>query len=228
MIKTLSRGLALAAVAGAASMAQAATVDWANWTSAGVQTVTGNAVAGGSTVGVTFSGPYSFTELNNTGFNYWQSPPTPYLSAEVANAPANSDIIGLSSAGTFTITFSAPVVNPLIGLVSWNGANVTFGGGADPQSYAIQYLSSGCGFWGCGSYGSPTATSFTGVGELHGVIELQGTYSSITFTDSTPENWHGLTVGFEGLASSVPEPDSLPLMLAGLAALGLALRRRSH
>ena len=226
MTKPLLRSLALMSVAGACSLSQAATVDWANWTSAGTQTVSGNAVAGSATVGITFTGDYAFTELNNTGFNYWQSPATPYMSAEVANAPANADQIGLSNAGTFTITFSQPVVNPLIGLISWNGANVTFGGGADSQAYDIQYLSSGCGYWGCGSYGSPTASSFTGVGELHGVIELQGTYSSITFTDTTPENWHGLTVGFESLASTVPEPGNLPLVLAGLGILGFAARRR--
>ncbi len=227
MLNSLSRVLAFAVVAAAGSPSYAATVDWANWTSSGTQTVTGNAIAASSTVGVTFSGDYAFAQLNNTGINYWQ-PSTPYLSAAVSNAPATSDIIGLSNAGTFTITFSTPVVNPLIGLVSWNGADVTFGGGTDHQTYDIQYLSSGCGYWGCGSYGSPTATSFTGVGELHGVIELQGTYSSITFSDSVPEYWHGLTVGFESIASTVPEPGNPALMLAGLGALGLALRRRVH
>ena len=226
MIKKFFPPLALAVLAAAAVPSHAGTVDWANWTSSGTQVVNGNAVAGSSTVGITFSGNYSFAQLNNTGFNYWQSPATPYLSGAVSNAPANSDIIGLSDAGTFTITFSAPVVNPLIGLVSWNGANVTFGGGTDTQTYDIQYLSSDCGYWGCGSYGSPTATSFTGVGELHGVIELLGTYSSITFTDSTSEYWHGLTVGFESLATTVPEPAGAPLMLAGLGALAFALRRR--
>jgi hypothetical protein len=220
---------ALAVVAAAAAApSQAATVDWANWTSAGTQTVTGNAIDGSSTVGITFSGDYAFTQLNNTGFNYWQSPATPYLSASVSNAPANADIIGLGNAGTFTINFSQPVVNPLIGLVSWNGANVTFGGGSDAQAYNIQYLSSGCGYWGCGSYANASSTSFTGSGELHGVIELQGTYSSITFTDTVPEYWHGLTVGFEGIASTVPESGNLPLMLAGLGALGIALRRRAR
>lgn len=228
MHKPLFRALALAALAGAGPLAHAATVDWANWTSATATTVTGNAVAGASTVGITFDGSYGFTQLNDTGFNYWQSPSTPYISAEVSNAPANSDIIALSNAGTFTITFSAPVVNPLIGLVSWNGANVTFGGGTDTQTYDIQYLSSGHGYWGTGSYGSPTPTSFTGVGELHGVIELKGTYSSVSFTDTTPEYWHGLTVGFESLAPAVPEPGDLPLLLAGLGVLGLVQRRRAR
>lgn len=228
MIKKFSRVLAIGAIAGAAAGAQAATVDWANWTSSTATTVTGNAVDGSTNVGITFSGPYAFAQLNNSGFNYWQNPAAPYISSAVSNAPTNSDMIGLSTASTFTITFSAPVVNPLIGLVSWNGANVTFGGGADTQTYDIQYLSSGCGYWGCGTYANATNNSFTGSGELHGVIELQGTYSAITFSDTDGEYWHGLTVGFERVAAPVPEPGNLALMLAGLGALGVAVRRRAR
>ena len=209
-----------------AASASAATVDWAAWTSATGGTVTGSATDGSSTVGITYSGATpGFIQLNNTGTNYY-APSAPFLSASVSNAPGTTDIIALSDAGTSTITFSQAVVNPLIALVSWNGANVTFGGGADTQAYDIQYLSSGCGYWGCGTYGSPTANSFTGVGELHGVIELVGTYTSISFTDTTPEYWHGLTVGFEGVASTVPEGSESALLLAGLLAVGAGLRRK--
>jgi hypothetical protein len=226
--RTLFAKAALACIGAlaVASPSWAATVDWADWTSSTPTTVSGTVTAGSSTVGVDYSGAqYAFTQLNNTGTNYY-SPTAPYLSAGVSNAPGTTDIIALSSAGTSTITFSQAVVNPLIALVSWNGAHVTFGGGADAQAYDIQYLSSGCGFWGCGTYANPTANSFDGVGELHGVIELQGTYTSISFTDTTPENWHGLTVGFESIASSVPEAGESGLMLAGLLVVGLGLRRK--
>jgi len=215
--------------AGALAMASpsgAATVDWADWTAASAGTASGTVQDGSTSVGVTYGGvAYSFAQVNNAGTNYFL-PTTPYLSPEVSNAPATSDIIALSASGTSTITFSQAVVNPLIALVSWNGAHVTFGGGTDSQTYDIQYLSSGCGFWGCGSFANPTATSFDGSGELHGVIELLGTYTSISFTDTTPENWHGFTVGFERVASTVPEAGESTLLLAGLLVVGAGLRRK--
>jgi hypothetical protein len=211
----------------AAAAAHAGTVAWTNWTSDTSNTVSGSVLFGSTTVGVTYSGAqYVFAQINGVGTDYW-SPTTPYLSATVSNPPTPVDIVALNAAGTSTITFSTAVVNPLIALVSWNGAHVTFGGGSDNQTYNIQYLSSGCGFWGCGSFSNPTSNSFDGSGELHGVIELLGTYTSVSFTDTTPENWHGLTVGFESVAvSAVPEPSVVWLMLAGTPVFAAVVRRR--
>jgi hypothetical protein len=111
------------------------------------------------------------------------------------------------------------VKDPLLGLVSWNGNTVDFG-------VPIEILSFGCGFWGCGTpILNGTGTGFFGSGEVHGVIRLPGTYTSISFTD-TGEFWHGLTVGVTGLpTSTVPEPVSLILFGAGIAG-GLRYRRR--
>jgi hypothetical protein len=219
--------IALVGMGALAAPASWAAVDWTDWTSKTSDTVSGSVLVDSTPVSVTYSGAqYSFAQLNGIGTNYW-APTTPYLSPMVGNAPGTSDIVALSASGTSTITFSQPIVNPLIALVSWNRANVTFGGGTDLQTYNIQYLSSGCGYWGCGTYATPTGNSFIGSGELHGVIELLGTYSSISFTDSTPENWHGLTVGVEGgLATTVPEPATDALLMAGLLVVGLGVRRR--
>lgn len=207
----------------------AGTADWASWTGTTSNTVSGSLMVGATSVGVTYSGAqYAFAQTNNTGINYW-NPATPYISTTVSNAPATSDIIELSASGTSTITFSRAVVNPVIALVSWNGAKVTFGGGADTQTYNIQYLSplsSGPGYWGSGSYGSPTSNSFTGNGELHGVIELVGTYQTISFTDTTPEYWHGLTVGVTGGVSPVPEPGEWAMLISGLGLMGFMVRRK--
>ena len=184
----------------------AGTVDWASWSEKSANVVSGSLMVGSTSVDVTYSGSYVFAQINNAGTNYWL-PNVPYVSPSVSNAPGSPDIIALSNSGTATITFSTPVINPLIALVSWNGANVTFGGGADTQTYNIRYLSSGCGYWGCGSFASTTPNSFSGSGELHGVIELIGTYQTITFTDSYGENWHGLTVGVAGgIAPIAPPP----------------------
>jgi len=161
-----------------------------------------------------FTGDYSFAQINGNGFNYWNNPSTPYISATVPNAPPNSDIIALNNGGSKTITFSQAVENPVIGLVSWNGNTVDFG-------VPIKILSYGTGYWG---YGIPelngTGTGFYGNGEVHGVIELPGSFTSITFTD-TSENWHGLTVG----AAPVPIPGALLLFGPGLAGIA-AIRRR--
>ena len=218
--RTLLASIVLMALA---APSQAAPVFWTDWT--GVSTVAsqvlGTLTVGASTVDVTYSGPISFAQTSG-GTNYW-NPAAPYLSATVDNAPPASDIIALNAGGTKTITFSQSVVDPLIALVSWNGNTVDFGA-------PIDIISTGSGYWGNGTATlNAAATGFFGNGEVHGVIRLPGTYTSITFTD-TSENWHGLTVGVVGLdepVNSVPEPAYLALLGVGLTGFSVMRRRKA-
>jgi hypothetical protein len=211
----LAAGLALLS-----GTAGAATVSWTDWTgvTATAPGVVGTLDVSGTAVDVNFSGAYSFAQTTG-GTNYW-SPTAPYISGAVDNAPPAADIIGLNAGGRATISFSQAVTDPLIALVSWNNNTVDFG-------VPIEVLSFGAGYWGNGTpVVNGAGTGFFGSGEVHGVIRLPGTYSSISFTH-TSENWHGLTVGVTGIAPAIPEPSTYALFGVGLVAVMLARRRRS-
>lgn len=207
-----------------APVASAAVVTYADWTSGSV----GNPGAASGTVGgitVSYSGEVADFNLGGGGINYWaRSSPPPYNNPSynaytgVPNMPPESDIIQLrGSAQTPTLNtlgFSQAVTDPIMLILSLGQGSIAVEYDFD-RPFTI--LSSGNGHWGGNPAGSLTAQPGEVVRGLegHGAIQFHGTFTTISWTASPYENWHGFTVGL------VPEPGAAvavtALLLAGFA-----------
>lgn len=217
---SLVKALVVAAALALPLQAHAVVVDWTDWTTYSGGVVDGTLVTGSTSIGVSYTGGVSGVQLSG-GTNYWtEYSPAPYTSGTVSNAPPTTDIVQLASGGTGTITFTQAVLNPIIALVSWNNNTVDFG-------TQIEIVSYGQGYWGSGTpILNSGGTGFYGSGEVHGLIRVLGNFTTVSFAH-TAENWHGLTVGVEGVATpEVPVPAGLPFLAAGIGALALFSRRR--
>lgn len=202
------------ALALAIPQAAYAAITWTDWQQAGSNIVTGT--VGG--VGVTYTGTYGFAQTNG-GTDYWNSSFVSTWDGNIA-PPPGSDIIALNLAGTKTITFSSSVTDVYLAIMSWQGqGNTSF-----DRPFTQEGWVRGCGYWGCGLLSNVTATSFTSNGEAHGILKFAGPISSLTFSESNNEFWHGIQVGIGGV---VPEPSTWALLIMGFGAVGGVLRRRS-
>lgn len=207
---TVALAAAATLLAGTAAQA-AATVDWTQWSS----NTTG--VAGGVTV------TYSGEMVGLTTAPFW-TPVTTWQDVEVANAPLQADgaiaLLGGPNTGTDTITFSSAVVNPVFAIWSLgqgaaaasfnflNSPSFVLAGGGPNIPYGGQSI-------------TRTGDNVYGV-EGNGLVVFQGTFTSISFTTPSYENWYGFTVGIN--AGAVPEPAAWALMLVGFGGLGAMLR----
>ena len=196
MIRKLLCILALGLVL--AHPAFGALVAWTDWTSSSgspdtpTNTATGIISFGGANITVDYSENWTFVQTGS-GENYWtEGSPAPYTgNAIIDNAPTPSELVAFAFPATHTLTFSQPIVNPILAIVSLGN------GSGDNVSYdfdsSFTVLSEGQGYWGDGDY-TLSGNKITG-SEFHGVLQFQGTLSSISWTSSPYEFWHGITVG---------------------------------
>jgi hypothetical protein len=228
----------------AAGAAGATPVYWTDWT--GSDTDPGQGFKGqGSISTPTSTVTVTYTNAQGIGFyqpgggtDYWgpRNASSPYTSAQVDNAPTGTDIITLQYAGKQTLTFSESIANPVFAMVSLNGNGYAF------LNQDFDILSSGCGYWGCGSFakevidlgGGNTEYRLIGTGrEPHGAIRFTGAFDSLTWRSMSTEYWNGFTVGVQGTAievlpppAGVPGPATWMLLVAG--GVGMAVVRRQR
>jgi hypothetical protein len=213
----LKHALAASALA-VCGLAQSATIDWNQWNS--------NSTGAIASTPVTIT----FTGQNNGGWytNYPSYGPAMTWAdgTVVANAPTGG-IVVLSggNSNVQTVTFSQAVTNPVFAIWSLGqgGINASFDFiGATPV-----FVTGGPSNEYSGSSIVVSGNNVSGR-EGNGTVEFLGTYTSLSWTNPTYENWYGFNVGVTGVAGAVPEPASIGLMLGGLTLLGLALRRKMH
>ena len=203
--------------------AQVNWTDWISGTASPSGSATGTLSIGSVNVTVSYAGEIAFIETG-TGTDYF-TPSAPYVSPTVLNRPPPSEMIALSLATQKTITFSQPITNPLFAVVSLNGNGYRFDRDFDILSY-------GAGYWGNGTLTKQSKPGgiyeLDGSGEPHGVIEFQGTFSSITWTSLTNEYWNGFTIGVRSLATT-PEPGAYALLASlGFSGAGFLFRHRKQ
>ncbi len=211
--------------AAAADGSTASHVVWADWTSAQVGnpngSVTGTLNFGAVTVNVTYSGEvFNTTQLNGTGTDYY-SPTTTYTTAVVPNPPLTGMVTFVGGAAVDTISFSPAISNPILAIMSQGspGVNVDFA-----FDSPFQILSTGPGWWGGGPALTQTGNTLHGA-ESDGLIQFNGTFSSISWTASTGDTYYnGITVGAVapatgtgGAAGTGGSPDSGACAASGVS-----------
>lgn len=185
-------------------------------------------VATGVLNGITVTYTGNIYDVNYVDPGYGWTPSTSYIGGNVTAAPIDSQLSVRMYGGTNateTISFSSPVVNPIIDIFSLGSSSIP-ASFVFTDSFTIEAGGPSIHYGG----GSITNSGDTVNGvEGNGAIEFTGSYSSISFTTPMYEFYYGFTVGENvgagTFGSSTPEPGTLSLLGLGIGALPV-LRRR--
>jgi len=216
----MKKVLVAAALAFLGSMTAAnADVVWTNWTSGTADPVNGAATGTLGGIGVSYAGEMQC--LNCFASNW--SPASTWEGGPVNSAPPDNSgiqLFGGSPPVTDTLTFNSPVTNPVLAIVSLGQGGVNASFDFTPLTFTL--LGGGpSSTW----HGQPlTSTGDVVFGtEGNGLVLFTGTFSSISWTNPTYENYYAFTVGS---VSGVPEPATWAMMILGFLGVGFMAYRR--
>ena len=197
-----------------ASNARAVT-DWADWVDSTLVPTRVNGALNGQAITFTGTGPMLAPQTGAAGQPiYWFNNSATYTGGAVTNPPVTSDIIRLLGPGVFTITFAQPVTNPVMALLSFGGLTpISFDFGTQP----FTILKSGPGTFGNRAPLTQTGNVLFGT-ESNGLIQFQGTMTTLTWSMPVAETWTGFTIGIDDTVNlpAPPSPSLPPGQVGGL------------
>jgi hypothetical protein len=217
----------LALVCGAVAPEAASTITWTTWTSGTVSSTAGSAA--GTLSGLGISVAYSGEMEGLAGGEVLWAPTSTFTGGTVGDAPPNGTNVAITLVGggnvLDTASFSAPLLNPILAIWSLGQDGITarfdftaaepftIEGGGPSDQYGGSSIFAG---------GACPINDVCGI-EGNGVVQFNGTFSSITWSNPAFEDFYAFTIG---VPQAAPEPATLALVGLGLAGFGFSRRKQ--